>query len=72
MATKNMCMLDRVIRVFFSLACLYLGFVDLSIIGDPLLATLVGLFGAFNLLVIAIGICPVYHLAGISTAKKEH
>lgn len=72
MIEKNMCLLDRVIRVFVSFACLYLGFVDPSIIGDTLLATLVGIFGAFNLLVIAVGVCPVYYMAGINTAKKEH
>ena len=71
MINKNMCRLDRVVRVFLSLACLYLGFVDTTIIGEPLLAVLVGIFGAFNLLVIAVGVCPVYYLAGISTTKKE-
>ena len=72
MMKKNMCTLDRIIRVFLSLGCLYLGFVDPSIIGDQLLATLIGIFGAFNLLVIAIGVCPVYYMAGISTANKNN
>ena len=71
MIKKNMCTLDRIIRVFLSLGCLYLGFVDTTIIGEQLLATLVGIFGAFNLLVIAIGVCPVYYMAGISTTSKD-
>ena len=63
--------LDRIIRVFLSGACIYIGFVDKSLINDPLLSALVGGFGAFNLLVIAVGICPVYFLAGINTAKTS-
>lgn len=70
MAKKNMCTLDRIIRVFLSLACIYVGFVDTTIINEPILAMIIGGFGAFNLAVIAIGICPVYYLAGISTHRK--
>ena len=67
---NNMSGLDRIIRVFLSGVCIYIGFVDKSLINDPLLDTLVGVFGVFNLLVIAVGVCPVYYLAGINTAKK--
>ena len=68
---NNMSWLDRFIRVFLSGVCIYIGFVDNSLINDPLLSDMVGGFGAFNLLVIAVGICPVYYLAGINTAKMS-
>jgi len=70
MVKKNMCALDRAIRVLFSLVCIYFGFIDTSIINEPLLAMIIGGFGIFNFAVIFIGICPVYHLAGISTHKE--
>ena len=70
MFKQNMSMLDRIIRVFVSLGCIYLGFVNTGLIEDSLLAALIGGFGAFNLLVIAVGVCPVYYLAGINTAKQ--
>ena len=69
--TNNMSALDRIIRVFVSLGCIYLGFIDHSLINDSLLAALIGGFGVFNLLVIAVGVCPVYSLAGINTANKH-
>lgn len=70
MPKNNMSALDRVARVFVSMACIYLGFIDNNLIDDTLLAGLVGGFGVFNLLVIAVGVCPVYYLAGINTAKQ--
>ena len=68
---NNMSGLDRIVRVFLSLACIYFGFVDSSLINDSLLRVLIGGFGIFNLLVIAVGVCPVYFLAGINTARKS-
>jgi len=67
---NNMSWLDRIIRVFLSGICIYIGFVDKSLINDPLLGALVGGFGIFNLLVFMVGFCPAYTLAGINTAKK--
>ena len=62
--------LDRIIRVFLSLAFIYIGFVDKSLINEPLLSALVGGLGVFNLLVFFVGFCPMYTLAGISTSRK--
>ena len=67
-----MSLLDRGIRVFVSLACIYIGFVDTTLVEDSLLAALIGGFGVFNVLVVLVGVCPVYFLAGLSTAKPSN
>ena len=67
----NMSWLDRIIRVFLSLVFIYIGFFDKSLINEPLLSALVGVLGIFNLLVFMVGFCPMYTLAGISTARKS-
>ncbi|MEW5756352.1 MAG: DUF2892 domain-containing protein [Pseudomonadota bacterium] len=69
MFKKNASSMDRIARIVIAAICIYLGFIDSSIIGDQLLAIALGVFGVVNLFVAFSGFCPVYALAGISTCK---
>jgi len=68
---RNLHTIDRVIRLLLGLFCVYIGFIDLSIIGNALASTLVGIFGLINLFAAAASYCPVYGLTGISTYHGE-
>ena len=69
----NMHQVDRTVRLIIGLVCVYIGFVDRSLIPSMLVAVLVGTFGAVNLWAFFTGRCPVYTAAGFSTAgKMEH
>ncbi len=69
MLKKNTSSLDRIARIAIAAICIYLGFIDTSIVGDQLLALALGVFGVINLFVAFSGFCPVYSLAGINTCK---
>ena len=73
MFKPNLHNLDRLIRVIIGIACIYVGFVNTSIISNSLISILVGVFGVVNIIAAAMAHCPIYHLAGISTypAKPE-
>lgn len=71
MLKKNTSSLDRLARIVIAAICIYLGFIDTSIIGDQLLAIAIGVFGVVNLIVAFSGFCPVYSIAGISTCKAH-
>ena len=68
---RNLHTIDRMIRVIFSMVFIYFGFVDSSYISHNVLAMLVGGFGVFNLIVVAVGHCPLYGLVGLSTYKDK-
>ncbi|MCK5383911.1 MAG: DUF2892 domain-containing protein [Gammaproteobacteria bacterium] len=69
---KNCSMLDQFLRIGTGLGLMYIGFVNTTLIGDPVIATFVGVFGAVNMLAGLSGFCPVYHLAGICTRTLKH
>lgn len=71
LAQKNMGKLDQLFRVTLGIVLIYIGFVDQSIIGDPLFAYAVGAFGVINLGSGFIRVCPIYLLAGINTDKEK-
>lgn len=66
----NMHLIDRVVRLIVGLSCVYIGFIDLSLISSRPVAILVGVFGAINLWAFVTTRCPVYSAAGFSTAPK--
>lgn len=68
---RNLHTLDRIVRLVIGVGCFYLGFVDLSIIGNAIASTLVGIFGIINLFAGIFAYCPVYGLTGISTYRCE-
>ncbi|HEX9625947.1 MAG TPA: DUF2892 domain-containing protein [Acidiferrobacterales bacterium] len=65
---RNMNGLDQVVRGVIGVAAGYLGFIEPAAVGDPVLAALVGLFGVLNVFSAFTAYCPVYHLAGMSSA----
>ena len=66
----NMHPIDRVVRLIVGIICVYIGFIDLSLISSRPVAIMVGIFGAINLWAFITIRCPVYSLAGFSTATK--
>jgi hypothetical protein len=65
----NLCKLDRIIRGVLSVALIIFAVFWADKIGDVLLQTLIIVFAVLNLISFAIGWCPVYKLANISTFK---
>ena len=68
---RNLHAVDRVVRLVVGLGCVYVGFIDTSMIGNTLASTLVGLFGVINLFAAAFSFCPVYGVTGISTYRCQ-
>lgn len=68
---RNLHTLDRIVRLVLGLGCIYIGFIDRSIIGNTLAAFLVGLFGVINLFAAFFSYCPIYGLTGISTYRSK-
>jgi len=66
---RNLNAVDRSIRIVVALNCIYFGFIDPIFIGDLFLARAIGVFGVINLIAAAIGSCPIYAVAGISSYK---
>jgi len=66
---RNLNGIDRSIRSIIALGCIYTGFIDPSYIEDLFLAGAIGGFGIINLIAVALGSCPFYIIAGISTLK---
>ncbi len=68
---RNLHTVDRIARFIIGLACIYIGFIDHSIINNTIVSILVGLFGLLNLGVVIFAHCPVYSIAGISTYSDK-
>lgn len=64
---SNMHSIDRYVRLIVGILCVYIGFVDSSLITSRFVATLVGAFGLVNLYAFYTQRCPVYTVAGFST-----
>lgn len=67
----NVGRLDQILRIGIGAVLIWVGFVDTDLIGDRLIAALVGLFGLLNLVAALIRVCPVYTIAGINTNNPE-
>lgn len=66
----NLCAIDRVFRGIISVALIIYSIVYYEQIGDILLLSFIWIFSALNIISFAIGWCPVYHLANITTCKS--
>ena len=64
----NMHNIDRVIRLIIGLICIYVGFIDSSLISNNIVSILVGVFGVVNIWAFYTTRCPVYTAVGFSTA----
>lgn len=69
---RNMNRIDQVVRLAVGIASIYFGFIDNSLIAEPVIAVCLGIFGIINLFSVATMHCPVYHMAGINTATDKH
>ncbi|MDX2367101.1 MAG: DUF2892 domain-containing protein [Colwellia sp.] len=67
----NLCAIDRVFRGIISVVLIIYSIFYYEQIGDIFLVSLIWIFSALNLISFAIGWCPVYHLANISTCKSK-
>jgi hypothetical protein len=67
----NVCTIDRIIRGGISLALILFGVLYWGTIGDAILQIIILTFAGLNLMSTAIGWCPVYKLANITTCKSE-
>ena len=67
----NMHSIDRVVRLIIGIVCVYTGFVDAELISSQPVAILVGVFGAVNIWAFLTTRCPVYSMAGFSTADRK-
>lgn len=62
---------DQILRIGIGLVLIWVGFIDDSLIGDRIIAALIGIFGVLNLLAAVVRVCPVYTVAGINTDKQD-
>ncbi len=65
--SRNMHTLDRYVRLTIGVTCIYIGFIDTSLIANRIVAALVGVFGVTNLWAFYTARCPVYAMTGFST-----
>ncbi len=63
----NVGRLDQLIRIIFSFALVYIGFIDETIISDPLSSNIVGYFGAAMMFIAVVRFCPLYSIVGFNT-----
>lgn len=67
----NLCALDRIIRGVIAVVLMVYVVLFSEQIGDTLLQVLILIFAVMNFISFAIGWCPVYKIADISTCKKD-
>ena len=67
--SRNMHKVDQLFRILIGSAMIYFGFIDHSVIADPIFGIPLGLFGVVNLISGLMASCPVYSIAGFSTCK---
>lgn len=66
----NIGRLDQFIRLIISFCLIYIGFFDISLIEDEFSATIVGIFGALNMVASLARFCPLYVIADINTCRQ--
>ena len=67
---RNMCMLDRVVRLTAGIALIYIGFIATEIINNQPINIFLGILGAINIFAGSSSYCPLYRVAHIDTSKK--
>ncbi len=72
MALKpNLHLIDRIIRIFFGLFLIYIGYIDHTIIKNETISILIAIFGAINIVVALMNHCPLYRAIGLNTCKDK-
>ena len=67
----NLNMIDRLVRLVVGLVCIYYGFIESALIGNQMIATVIGIFGIVNIISTLTAFCIVYALTGVSTRKDS-
>lgn len=67
--SKNLCLMDRIVRGVIAIIAIGAGVLFGDVIGDVVLQVIVVIFGVLNLISFVFGWCPVYSMANISTCK---
>ena len=68
---KNLGRIDQILRLGIGAVMIYLGFVGNSLVTDRLTAMILGVAGIMMVFFSLVRSCPMYHLAGINTCRKE-
>lgn len=69
--TTNMCHLDRAVRTVIAIALAYAALFHSESLQSLIIIGLIMCFALINFLAAALGFCPVYCLAGVSTVRKS-
>ena len=69
--SRNMHIIDRYVRLTIGITCIYIGFIDTSMITNRIVAGLIGVFGATNLWAFYTARCPVYAIARFTTLRCD-
>ena len=68
---RNLHSVDRIARLLLGSVCVYIGFINETIIYNNIISIVLGLFGVINIVSAILSNCPVYDLAGFSTYHKR-
>lgn len=68
---RNMCTLDRVVRILAGAALVYIGFFASHLINNDIINLFLVLLGLINVGAALTAHCPLYSLASISTWKRK-
>ena len=68
---RNMCMLDRVVRLIAGIALIYFGFIATDIINNQPINIFLGILGVINIFAASSSFCPLYVVAHIDTGKNK-
>lgn len=69
--SRNMHIIDRYVRLTIGITCIYIGFIDTSLITNRIVAGLIGVFGVTNLWAFYTARCPVYAMTGFTTLRSD-
>lgn len=69
--SRNMHTIDRYVRLTIGITCIYIGFIDTSLIANRVVAALIGVFGMTNLWAFYSARCPVYAMTGFTTLRSD-
>ena len=68
---RNMCTLDRVVRLTAGIVLIYVGFIATDIINNQPINIFLGIFGVINIFAASSSFCPLYVVAHIDTSKNK-
>lgn len=70
MPKKNLCNLDRAIRGVIAVVSIYFAMFSGDLIGDPIVLSILFIFGLANLASLLMGWCIVYQAVNLSSIRQ--